>query len=170
MSIIKNVKKQLENLGGIDSIEIKFQDGEVVEFDADGGNLDSFLQDIDRDRVAEIEVELDGGEKVTLDWDNEDDENEEEEEEEDSDEEEDGIFENVKRLLNNLGEFDSIEIKFQDGEVVEFDANGGNLDSFLQDIDWDRVAEIEVELDGGEKVALNWDNEDDENEEEEEED
>lgn len=78
-------------------------------------------------------------------------------------------FNNVKKQLENLGGFDSIEIKFQDGEVVEFDADGGNLDSFLQDIDWDRVAEIEVELDGGEKVALNWDNEDDENEEEEDE-
>ncbi|MFL1671839.1 hypothetical protein ABTW76_02165, partial [Paenibacillus dendritiformis] len=78
MSKYENVKKQLENLGGFDSIEIEYKGGEVVEFDADGGSLDSFLNDIDWDKVTDIDVELDDGEKVGLDWDGEDDEEDEE--------------------------------------------------------------------------------------------
>ncbi|MGG4398242.1 hypothetical protein ABEX25_28630 [Paenibacillus thiaminolyticus] len=87
MSKLENVKKQLENLEGLDSIEVEYKDGEVVEFEADGGSLDSFLEDINWDKVTDIEVELDGGDKVNLDWDDEDEEEDEDEEVKDSGEE-----------------------------------------------------------------------------------
>lgn len=75
MSISENVKKQLETLEGFESVEIEYKDGQVVEYNVDDEiSLDSFLKDINWEEVTDIEVELESGDKVDLDWDEEEDE------------------------------------------------------------------------------------------------
>lgn len=65
--------------------------------------------------------------------------------------------ENIKKLLNGEKEVEEIQVKFKNGKEKKYDlekSSEATIKNMFTEIDWNEVAEVDVEFTDGDKIEL----------------
>jgi hypothetical protein len=76
--------------------------------------------------------------------------------------------ENIKKLLNGEKEVEEIQVKFKNGKEKKYDLEKSpekKIKKMFAEVDWNEVAEVDVEFADGDKVELELEEYEDEDDE-----